>query len=109
METIKNMCTNSTNSTNPKTDTNRSDQFAKQILNDLGLKDIPDIGQLLSESNDKLVKDYELLNKLNMDKSDKTDSNSDTETDSDQIINRVSKAKVSRSKQNQQIIARAVN
>ena len=101
METIKNMCANTTN---PKTDTDISDK-SKQIFNDLGLEDIPDYDQLLSESNNELVKGYELLNKLNI---DKTDSSSDTETDTDQIINRVSKAKITRSKQNQQMIARTV-
>ena len=107
METIRNMCANTTNPT--KTDTNISDQFAKQILNDLGLEDIPDYDQLMSDVNDELAKGYELLNKLNMNGLNKTDSSSDTETDSDQIINRVSKAKITRSKQNQQIIARAFN
>jgi hypothetical protein len=95
METIRNMCANTTNPT--KTDTNISDQFAKQILNDLGLEDIPDYDQLMSDVNDELAKGYELLNKLNM---DKTDSSSDTDTDTDQIINKVSKAKITRSKQN---------
>jgi hypothetical protein len=53
METIKNISTN----------TNRSDK-SKQILNDLGLEDIPDYDQLLSESNNELVKGYDFLNKL---------------------------------------------
>ena len=101
METIKNMCANSTI---PKTDTNISDK-SKQILNDLGLEDIPDYDQLMSDVNDELAKGYELLNKLNM---DKTDSSSDTDTDTDQIINKVSKAKITRSKQNQQMMTRAV-
>jgi hypothetical protein len=56
METIKNMCANSTNLTNSKTDTNRSDQFAKQILKDLGLEDIPDYDQLMSDVNNELAK-----------------------------------------------------
>jgi hypothetical protein len=102
METIKNMCANPTN-----TDTNRSDK-SKQILDNLALEDIPDYDQLMSDVNDELVKGYKLLNKLNIDRSDKTDSNSDTETDADQIINRVSKAKITRSKQNQQMMTRAV-
>ena len=52
----------------------------------------------------QLAKGYELLNKLKMNGLNKTD----TETDSDQIINKVSKPKITRSKQNQQMIARAV-
>ena len=53
METIRNM---STNSANPiKTDTNISDK-SKQILNDLGLEDIPDYDQLMSDVNDELVR-----------------------------------------------------
>jgi hypothetical protein len=72
METIKNMCANPTNHANPKTDINRSDKF-KQILNDLGLEDIPDYDQLLSDVNDELAKEYELLNKLNINRLDKTD------------------------------------
>ncbi len=62
----------------------------------------------MSDVNDEFVKGYELLNKLNINRSDKTDSSSDTETNTDQIINRVSKPKITRSKQNQQMIARAV-
>jgi hypothetical protein len=89
METIKNMSTN----------TNRSDK-SKQILDNLALEDISDYDQLMSDVNDELAKGYELLNKLNINRSEKTDSSSDTETDSDQIINKVSKAKITRSKQN---------
>jgi hypothetical protein len=48
METIKNMCAN-------PTDTNRSDK-SKQILKDLGLEDIPDYDQLMSDVNDELAK-----------------------------------------------------
>lgn len=102
------MCSNSANSTN-STDKLSDKSAAKQILNDLGLEDIPNIEQLLSETNDELVKGYELLNKLSMNGSDKTDTDFDTDIDTDQIINRVSKPKITRSKQNQQMIARAVN
>jgi hypothetical protein len=77
-------------------------------LKNLELDDIPDYDQLMSDVNDELVKGYELLNKLNMNGSDKSEETY-TETDSDQIINRVSKPKITRSKQNQQMIARAVN
>jgi hypothetical protein len=52
METIKNMCANTTN---PKTDTDISDK-SKQIFNDLGLEYIPDYDQLLSDVNDEFVR-----------------------------------------------------
>ncbi len=42
METIKNMYSNSDNSTDTNT-TNRLSNKAKQILNDLGFEDAPDI------------------------------------------------------------------
>ena len=95
METIKNMCSNSANIS---TNTNKlSDQSAKHILNDLGLEDIPDIEQLLLETNATVESGYELLNKLKMNGFDKTDSETDFDTDIDteQIINRVSKVKTS--------------
>jgi hypothetical protein len=108
METIQNMCSNSTNSTDTKTDNKLSDKSAaKQTLNDLGLEDAPDIEQLLSDVNDELESGYDLLNKLNINGSDKSDF--DTDIDTDQLINRVSKPKISKSKHNQQMIARAVN
>ena len=71
METIKNMCSNSVDIS---TNTNKlSDQSAKQILNDLGLDEIPDIEQLLSETNATVESGYELLNKLKMNGFDKID------------------------------------
>jgi len=112
METIKNMCSNSANPT--KTDTNStdklSDKFAKQILNDLGLEDIPDIEQLLSETNAELESGYELLNRLN--KSDFANIETETETETDfetelnfdpeeDILAKVSKAKTSNKKSKQ--------
>ena len=109
METIKNMCSNSANSTDT-TDTNTtnklSDKFAKQILNDLGLEDAPDIEQLLSDVNAELESGYELLNRLN--KSDfaniETETDFETEVDFDpeeDILAKVSKAKTSNKKSKQ--------
>jgi len=112
METIKNMYSNSANSTNTKTDNNMSDKFAKQILNDLGLEDAPDIEQLLSDINAELESGYELLNRLN--KSDfaniETETETETETEfetelnfdpEEDILAKVSKAKTSNKKPKQ--------
>ncbi len=75
----------------------------------MGLEDIPDIDELLKQTNAELESGYELLNKLKMNGFDKTDSETDFDTDIDteQIINRVSKVKtsISKSKHNQQMIA----
>ena len=103
METIKNMCSNSANSTNT---TNKLSDKSKQILNDLGLEDVPDIEQLLSDVNAELESGYELLNRLN--KSDF--ANIETETDFETVLNfdpeeeillKVSKAKISNKKSKQ--------
>ncbi len=59
----------------------------------LGLESIPDIEQLLSETNEELVKGYKLLNRLNkLDQSDLTNSESEQE---EEVLAKVSKAKTS--------------
>jgi hypothetical protein len=109
METINNMCSNSANSTDTNT-TNKLSNKAKQILNDLGLEDVPDIEQLLSDVNAELESGYELLNRLN--KSDFANIETETETETDfetelnfdpeeDILAKVSKAKTSNKKSKQ--------
>ncbi len=90
METIRNMTQN-------QTQTNSNTQ--KQILNNLGLDSIPDIEQLLSETNDELESGYKLLSKLN--KSDLTNTDSEPE---EEVLAKVSKAKTSN--KTKQMIAR---
>jgi hypothetical protein len=49
----------------------------------------------MTDVNTGLLKGYDLLNKLNMNVSDKSeDPDTDTDTDFDQIINRVSKPQI---------------
>ena len=65
-----------------------------QNLEKLGLDEIPDIEQLLSETNEELVKGYKLLNRLNkLDQSDLT--NSESESEQEEVLAKVSKAKTS--------------
>ena len=65
-----------------------------QNLEKLGLDEIPDIEQLLSETNEELVKGYKLLNRLNkLDQSDLT--NSESESEQEEVLAQVSKAKTS--------------
>lgn len=105
--TIKNICSNSDNSTDTNT-TNKLSNKTKQILNVLGLEDAPDIKQLLSDTNAELESGYELLDRLN--KSDfaniETETNFETEFEpkpepEQDILAKVSKAKTSNKKSKQ--------
>jgi hypothetical protein len=96
METIRNMTKNPI--------LNKSKSKSDKNLDNLGLDEISDIEQLLSETNDELVKGYKLLNRLNkLDQSDLPNSNSESEPEED-ILSKVSKAKTSN--KTKQMIAR---
>ena len=96
METIRNMTQNQ----NPIL--NKSKSKSGKNLDNLGLESMPDIEQLLSDTNDELESGYKLLSRLN--KSDFTNTESEPEivpeinseiVPEEDILAKVSKAKTS--------------